>query len=153
MVLDVPTGVQRPWLRSRPWRSFWELYVVPGIEPGSAACKACTSPLVRCPNSPLLLSARKESAKEKQLKEEEKILESVAEGRGKVLVWAGRPREHSPSAGPVGRAPQKPVLSPRVSPAALMSVKEMAKGITYDDPIKTRCGEGSQHPPLTLCHL
>lgn len=23
-------------------------------------------------------------------------------------------------------------------PAALMSVKEMAKGITYDDPIKTR---------------
>jgi len=46
--------------------------------------------------------ARKESAKEKQLKEEEKILESVAEGR------------------------------------ALMSVKEMAKGITYDDPIKTR---------------
>ncbi|XP_024076568.2 probable ATP-dependent RNA helicase DDX41 [Terrapene carolina triunguis] len=47
--------------------------------------------------------ARKESAKEKQLKEEEKILESVAEGR------------------------------------ALMSVKEMAKGITYDDPIKTRC--------------
>ncbi|XP_068816033.1 probable ATP-dependent RNA helicase DDX41 [Struthio camelus] len=45
--------------------------------------------------------ARKESAKEKQLKEEEKILESVAQGR------------------------------------ALMSVKEMAKGITYDDPIKT----------------
>lgn len=29
-----------------------------------------------------LPSARKESAKEKQLKEEEKILESVAEGRG-----------------------------------------------------------------------
>ncbi|TSK87392.1 putative ATP-dependent RNA helicase DDX41 [Bagarius yarrelli] len=45
--------------------------------------------------------ARKESAKEKQLKEEEKILESVAEGR------------------------------------ALMSVKEMAKGITYEDPIRT----------------
>ncbi|KAG2455506.1 DDX41 helicase, partial [Polypterus senegalus] len=45
--------------------------------------------------------ARKESVKEKQLKEEEKILESVAEGR------------------------------------ALMSVKEMAKGITYDNPIKT----------------
>ncbi|KAG8578918.1 hypothetical protein GDO81_010664 [Engystomops pustulosus] len=45
--------------------------------------------------------ARKESAKEKQLKEEEKILESVTEGR------------------------------------ALMSVKEMAKGITYDDPIRT----------------
>uniref|UniRef100_A0A8C2HEU0 Uncharacterized protein n=1 Tax=Cyprinus carpio TaxID=7962 RepID=A0A8C2HEU0_CYPCA len=41
-----------------------------------------------------------ESAKEKQLKEEEKILESVTEGR------------------------------------ALMSVKEMAKGITYEDPIK-----------------
>ncbi|XP_038969269.2 probable ATP-dependent RNA helicase DDX41 [Rattus norvegicus] len=45
--------------------------------------------------------ARKESAKEKQLKEEEKILEGVAEGR------------------------------------ALMSVKEMGKGITYNDPIKT----------------
>ncbi|XP_052373964.1 LOW QUALITY PROTEIN: probable ATP-dependent RNA helicase DDX41 [Oncorhynchus keta] len=45
--------------------------------------------------------ARKESAKEKQLKEEQKILQSVAEGR------------------------------------ALMSVKEMAKGIIYDDPIKT----------------
>lgn len=29
-------------------------------------------------------AARKESAKEKQLKEEEKILESVAEGRGKI---------------------------------------------------------------------
>ena len=31
-------------------------------------------------------SARKESAKEKQLKEEEKILESVAEGRGKIIM-------------------------------------------------------------------
>lgn len=31
----------------------------------------------------LFFPARKESAKEKQLKEEEKILESVAEGRGK----------------------------------------------------------------------
>uniref|UniRef100_A0A4W4GVA5 Probable ATP-dependent RNA helicase DDX41 n=1 Tax=Electrophorus electricus TaxID=8005 RepID=A0A4W4GVA5_ELEEL len=31
--------------------------------------------------------ARKESAKEKQLKEEEKILESVAEGRGKSSPW------------------------------------------------------------------
>lgn len=30
-------------------------------------------------------TARKESAKEKQLKEEEKILESVAEGRGNNL--------------------------------------------------------------------
>lgn len=30
-------------------------------------------------------TARKESAKEKQLKEEEKILESVAEGRGKNI--------------------------------------------------------------------
>uniref|UniRef100_A0A8C1JBC0 DEAD-box helicase 41 n=1 Tax=Cyprinus carpio TaxID=7962 RepID=A0A8C1JBC0_CYPCA len=48
-----------------------------------------------------LLEPRKESAKEKQLKEKKKILESVAEGR------------------------------------ALMSVKEMAKGITYEDPIKT----------------
>lgn len=32
----------------------------------------------------LINLARKESAKEKQLKEEEKILESVAEGRGKL---------------------------------------------------------------------
>lgn len=31
-------------------------------------------------------TARKESAKEKQLKEEEKILESVAEGRGKIIM-------------------------------------------------------------------
>lgn len=31
-------------------------------------------------------TARKESAKEKQLKEEEKILESVAEGRGKNIM-------------------------------------------------------------------
>lgn len=37
----------------------------------------------------LLVSARKESAKEKQLKEEEKILESVAEGRGIVVARAG----------------------------------------------------------------
>uniref|UniRef100_H3AYD3 Probable ATP-dependent RNA helicase DDX41 n=1 Tax=Latimeria chalumnae TaxID=7897 RepID=H3AYD3_LATCH len=56
--------------------------------------------------------ARKESAKEKQLKEEEKILESVAEGR------------------------------------ALMSVKEMAKGITYDDPIKT-----SWKPPHYILNM
>lgn len=33
-----------------------------------------------------LSAARKESAKEKQLKEEEKILESVAEGRGKIIM-------------------------------------------------------------------
>lgn len=45
--------------------------------------------------------ARKESVKEKQLKEEEKILESVAERR------------------------------------ALMGVAELAKGIQYEDPIKT----------------
>lgn len=32
-------------------------------------------------------TARKESAKEKQLKEEEKILESVAEGRGTIICW------------------------------------------------------------------
>lgn len=31
-------------------------------------------------------AARKESAKEKQLKEEEKILESVAEGRGRNIM-------------------------------------------------------------------
>lgn len=34
-------------------------------------------------------TARKESAKEKQLKEEEKILESVAEGRGKIIMLSG----------------------------------------------------------------
>lgn len=34
----------------------------------------------------LHITARKESAKEKQLKEEEKILESVAEGRGKTTM-------------------------------------------------------------------
>lgn len=45
--------------------------------------------------------ARKESAMEKQLKEEEKILESVAEK------------------------------------TALMGVAELAKGIQYEDPIKT----------------
>uniref|UniRef100_A0A8C5GB80 Probable ATP-dependent RNA helicase DDX41 n=1 Tax=Gouania willdenowi TaxID=441366 RepID=A0A8C5GB80_GOUWI len=57
--------------------------------------------------------ARKESAKEKQLKEEEKILQSVAEGR------------------------------------ALMSVKEMAKGIIYDDPIKTgRDPSSNQELPI-----
>lgn len=47
-------------------------------------------------------SAKKESAKEKQLKEEKKILESIA---GKK---------------------------------ALMGVAELAKGIQYEDPIKTR---------------
>lgn len=46
--------------------------------------------------------AKKESAKEKQLKEEKKILESIA---GKK---------------------------------ALMGVAELAKGIQYEDPIKTR---------------
>ena len=45
--------------------------------------------------------AKKETAKEKQLKEEEKILESVAEAK------------------------------------ALMGVAELAKGIQYEDPIKT----------------
>lgn len=48
-----------------------------------------------------LFSARKETAREKQLKEEEKILESVAEK------------------------------------TALMGVAELAKGIQYEDPIKT----------------
>lgn len=46
--------------------------------------------------------AKKESAMERQLKEEEKILESVAEKR------------------------------------ALMGVAELAKGIQYEEPIKTR---------------
>lgn len=50
----------------------------------------------------MCLTAKKESAKEKQLKEEEKILESVAEKK------------------------------------ALMGVAELAKGIQYQDPIKTR---------------
>lgn len=41
--------------------------------------------------------ARKESAKEKQLKEEEKILESVAEGRGinkKFVSFFFKPRHY-----------------------------------------------------------
>jgi hypothetical protein len=46
--------------------------------------------------------AKKESAIEKQLKEEEKILESIAEKK------------------------------------ALMGVAELARGIQYEDPIKTR---------------
>ncbi|KAG8513110.1 putative ATP-dependent RNA helicase DDX41 [Galemys pyrenaicus] len=70
--------------------------------------------------------ARKESAKEKQLKEEEKILESVAEGRGMVVTRLGRRWIFS--------SPQPRTIS---LSSALMSVKEMAKGITYDDPIKT----------------
>lgn len=41
-------------------------------------------------SSGFFFSARKESAKEKQLKEEEKILESVAEGRGTIIVGAER---------------------------------------------------------------
>lgn len=48
------------------------------------------------------ISAKKESARERQLKEEEKILESIAEKK------------------------------------ALMGVAELAKGIQYEDPIKTR---------------
>lgn len=42
-----------------------------------------------CKRSPAFVfvsTARKESAKEKQLKEEEKILESVAEGRGNNII-------------------------------------------------------------------
>lgn len=50
----------------------------------------------------LCSSAKKESAFEKQLKEEEKILESIAEK------------------------------------TALMGVAELARGIQYEDPIKTR---------------
>ncbi|CAG2062216.1 unnamed protein product [Timema podura] len=49
-----------------------------------------------------MAEAKKESAMERQLKEEEKILESVAEKK------------------------------------ALMGVAELAKGIQYEDPIKTR---------------
>ncbi|XP_076295160.1 ATP-dependent RNA helicase abstrakt [Lasioglossum baleicum] len=56
-----------------------------------------------------LAEAKKESAMEKQLKEEEKILESVAENK------------------------------------ALMGVAELAKGIQYEDPIKT-----SWRPPRTV---
>ena len=51
---------------------------------------------------PFFSLAKKESAREKQRKEEERILESVAESR------------------------------------ALMGVAELAKGIQYEDPIKTR---------------
>lgn len=74
--------------------------------------------------------ARKESAKEKQLKEEEKILESVAEGRGtnKMYFFLNK-----------GITKVRTVAKLIVSHLlALMSVKEMAKGIIYDDPIKTR---------------
>ncbi|KAF7400479.1 hypothetical protein HZH66_005663 [Vespula vulgaris] len=59
-----------------------------------------------------LAEAKKESAMEKQLKEEEKILESVAENK------------------------------------ALMGVAELAKGIQYEDPIKT-----SWHPPKIVLNL
>ncbi|XP_076631371.1 ATP-dependent RNA helicase abstrakt [Colletes latitarsis] len=59
-----------------------------------------------------LAEAKKESAMEKQLKEEEKILESVAENK------------------------------------ALMGVAELAKGIQYEDPIKT-----SWRPPRTVLAL
>lgn len=75
--------------------------------------------------------ARKESAKEKQLKEEEKILESVAEGRGinkKFLFFLNQGITKF-------RRVAKLIVSHLL---ALMSVKEMAKGIIYDDPIKTR---------------
>ncbi|XP_076165295.1 ATP-dependent RNA helicase abstrakt isoform X2 [Ptiloglossa arizonensis] len=58
------------------------------------------------------VSAKKESAMEKQLKEEEKILESVAENK------------------------------------ALMGVAELAKGIQYEDPIKT-----SWRPPRAVLAL
>ncbi len=51
---------------------------------------------------PMYVLAKKESAIEKQLKEEEKILESIAEKK------------------------------------ALMGVSELARGIQYEDPIKTR---------------
>ncbi|XP_076165292.1 ATP-dependent RNA helicase abstrakt isoform X1 [Ptiloglossa arizonensis] len=59
-----------------------------------------------------LAEAKKESAMEKQLKEEEKILESVAENK------------------------------------ALMGVAELAKGIQYEDPIKT-----SWRPPRAVLAL
>jgi ATP-dependent RNA helicase DDX41 len=55
---------------------------------------------MRC--SSLSFAAKKESAMERQLKEEERILESVAEKK------------------------------------ALMGVAELAKGIQYEDPIRTR---------------
>ncbi|XP_033207780.1 ATP-dependent RNA helicase abstrakt [Belonocnema kinseyi] len=59
-----------------------------------------------------LAEAKKESALERQLKEEEKILESVAENK------------------------------------ALMGVAELAKGIQYEDPIKT-----SWRPPRTVLQI
>lgn len=60
----------------------------------------------------MFVTAKKESALERQLKEEEKILESVAENK------------------------------------ALMGVAELAKGIQYEDPIKT-----SWRPPRAVLHL
>lgn len=75
--------------------------------------------------------ARKESAKEKQLKEEEKILESVAEGRGTNKMFLFFLKQGITKVRTVVKLIVCHLL-------ALMSVKEMAKGIIYDDPIKTR---------------
>lgn len=79
-------------------------------------------------NLVLIIAARKECAKEKQLKEEEKILESVAEGRGK----------RKPNDLPIYWLEVLIIIKRHllISLSALMSVKEMAKGITYEDPIK-----------------
>lgn len=86
------------------------LKVGSAVAGGSAWCTAwCLSDICL-----LFSSARKESAKEKQLKEEEKILESVAEGRGMVVAWAGRkwtdpppPQAcYSSEAGPLGKRSQ-----------------------------------------------
>lgn len=82
-----------------------------------------------------LSTARKESAKEKQLKEEEKILESVAEGRGKIIMQSNSNVELLMRFTLIYLQMLKQFL---ISLSALMSVKEMAKGIIYDDPIKTR---------------
>lgn len=77
-------------------------------------------------------TARKESAKEKQLKEEEKILESVAEGRGTQFMIITLQYYKIQIVSYQSQSNSKTIFS------ALMSVKEMAKGIIYDDPIKTR---------------
>ncbi len=106
----------------------------------------------------LLLPAKRETAKEKQLKEEEKILESVAEKKGAYCsgsliicgieaVWA-QPRivlkacscktdVRGMSDGFFFFNFRRNIVTNALFTAALMGVAELAKGIQYSDPIKT----------------
>uniref|UniRef100_A0A8C6KCI8 Probable ATP-dependent RNA helicase DDX41 n=1 Tax=Nothobranchius furzeri TaxID=105023 RepID=A0A8C6KCI8_NOTFU len=93
--------------------------------------------------------ARKESAKEKQLKEEEKILESVAEGRGTVILWKApryilnmpdtrhervRKKFHILVDGEGIPAPIKSFREMKFPPAILKGLKK--KGIVHPTPIQ-----------------